>query len=116
MATTAWSSTSTPSTTSADPTLPRGGPRALLASGGALVLVEPRAQDHLADNLDLVGVTYYGASAMVCVPDALAQGADDALGGQAGFTRLRSVLTSASFEQVRLAAEADFNLLVEARA
>jgi 2-polyprenyl-3-methyl-5-hydroxy-6-metoxy-1,4-benzoquinol methylase len=90
--------------------------RAALAPGGALVLVEPRAQDHLADNLDLVGVTYYGASAMVCVPDALAQGADDALGGQAGFTRLRSVLTSAGFEQVRLAAEADFNLVVEARA
>jgi len=42
------------------------------------------------DNLDLGGVTYYGASAMACVPDALTQGADDALGGQAGVTRLRS--------------------------
>ena len=90
--------------------------RAALAPGGALVLVEPRAQDRLADNLDLVGLTYYGASAMVCVPDALAQGAEDALGGQAGYQRLRSVLTSAGFGVVRLAAEADFNLVVEARA
>ena len=89
--------------------------RASLAPGGTLVLVEPRAQDRVADNLDLVGLTYYGASVLACVPDAVAQGAQDALGGQAGFQRLSSVLTGAGFGTVRLAATADFNLVVEAR-
>lgn len=86
-----------------------------LRPDGTLMLVEPRAGDRLEDNTDLVGLTYLAASVHVCVPDALAQGATDALGGQAGPARLTRVLTEAGFSRVRIAAEAPFNLVVEAR-
>jgi SAM-dependent methyltransferase len=98
-----------------DPVAAARRAREALAPGGALVLVEPRAADRLEANLDLVGLSYFAASAIVCVPDALAQGAPDALGGQAGPARLADVLTRAGFSQVRVAAEGPFNILVEAR-
>ena len=89
--------------------------RQSLAADGALMLVEPRAADRLEDNLNLVGLTYYGASTLVCVSDALAQDGATALGGQAGPGRLREVLTEAGFTRVRSAIETPFNLVVEAR-
>lgn len=89
--------------------------KAALADGGALMLVEPAAHDRVADNLTLVGLVYYASSTLVCVPDALSQGATDALGGQAGPHRLHEVLAEAGFTRVRVAAEAPFNLVIEAR-
>jgi hypothetical protein len=47
-----------------------------LAPQGTLMVVEPFAHDHLADNLNSVGRVYYGASTLVCTPCALA---DDGL-------------------------------------
>lgn len=89
--------------------------RRALADDGTLMLVEPRARDRLEDNLDVVGLTFYGGSTLVCVPDALAQDGGHALGGQAGPARLTEVLTEAGFTRVRTARETDFNLVVEAR-
>jgi SAM-dependent methyltransferase len=100
----------------ADPVAVARQARAALRPGGTLLLVEPAAGDRVADNLGLAGMTYYAASALVCVPDALAQGAHDALGGQAGPARLVDVLTRAGFHDARVAATADFNIVVEARA
>jgi SAM-dependent methyltransferase len=98
-----------------DPVAAARRAREALAADGALVLVEPRAADRLEANLDLVGLTWYGASAIVCVPDAMSQGATDALGGPAGPARLADVLTRAGFTRVRVAAEGPFNIVVEAR-
>lgn len=98
-----------------DPTAVAAAVRRHLAADGTLMLVEPLAGDALADNLHLVGLIYYASSALVCVPDALAQGAGDPLGGQAGPERLADVLTDAGYGEVRVAARADFNLVVEAR-
>ena len=89
--------------------------RQSLAAEGALMLVEPRAADRLEENLDLVGLTFYGASTLVCVSDALAQDGATALGGQAGPGRLREVLTEAGFSRFRQAVETPFNLVIEAR-
>ena len=74
------------------------------------------AGDHVEDNLNLVGLIYYTASTLVCVPDAVAQGSGaDALGSQAGPDRLTGVLAQAGFGTVRVAAEAPFNLVIEGR-
>ncbi|HEY7720036.1 MAG TPA: class I SAM-dependent methyltransferase [Pedococcus sp.] len=100
----------------ADPVAVARQAKAALRPGGTLLLVEPRAGDRVEDNLGLAGITYYAASALVCVPDALAQGAHEALGGQAGPGRLIELLGSAGFEGARVAATADFNIVIEARA
>jgi SAM-dependent methyltransferase len=98
-----------------DPTAAARQVRSVLAGDGTLMLVEPLAADRVEDNLHLIGTAYYGASVLLCLPDAKAQGADDALGGQAGAARLSTVLHEAGFGQVRVAAKADFNIVVEAR-
>jgi len=86
-----------------------------LAPGGSLVLVEFRAHDRLEDDVDPIHRQAYSASALVCVADALAQGATEALGAQSGPRRLCDLLTGAGFSSARVAAETDVNLVVEAR-
>ncbi len=86
-----------------------------LTDEGTLMLVEPRAADRLEDNLDLVGLTFYSASTLVCVPDALSQDGATALGAQAGPARLREVLAEAGFSRFRQAVETPFNVVIEAR-
>lgn len=98
-----------------DPVAAARQARHALAPGGALMLVEPMAHDRLEDNLNMVGVTFYGASTLVCITDALAQDARVVLGGQAGPARLGQVLADAGFATVRTAHQGDFNLVIEAR-
>jgi 2-polyprenyl-3-methyl-5-hydroxy-6-metoxy-1,4-benzoquinol methylase len=90
--------------------------RAALAPGGAWMIVEPRAGDTVEENLNPVGRAYYAFSTLLCTPSSLSQEVGLALGAQAGEARLRSVLESAGFTSVRLAAETPFNLVLEARA
>ena len=97
-----------------DPVAAASSARAALAPGGTCLLVEPNAGDRIEDNLNPVGRSYYGFSALLCTPGALSQG-DTALGTQAGEARLREVLLAGGFTQVRRAAETPFNLVLEAR-
>jgi 2-polyprenyl-3-methyl-5-hydroxy-6-metoxy-1,4-benzoquinol methylase len=90
--------------------------RKALAPGGSWMIVEPRAGDSVAENLNPVGRAYYAFSTLLCTPSSLSQEGGLALGAQAGEARLREVLTSAGFSSVRLAAETPFNLVLEARA
>ena len=90
--------------------------RAALAPGGTWMIVEPRAGDTVQENLNPVGRAYYAFSTLLCTPSSLSQEVGLALGAQAGQARLRSVLESAGFSSVRLAAETPFNLVLEARA
>jgi SAM-dependent methyltransferase len=89
--------------------------REALAPGGTLMLVEPMAGDRLEDNLNPVGRTYYGFSSLICTPASLAQEGRCGLGAQAGEARLRDVLTSAGFQDIRRSAETPVNLILEAR-
>jgi 2-polyprenyl-3-methyl-5-hydroxy-6-metoxy-1,4-benzoquinol methylase len=86
-----------------------------LSPDGALMLVEPRAEDAPEDNLNPVGRVFYSASTMLCVPNALC-GDGDGLGAQAGEARLTELLRGAGFSSVRRAAETPFNMVLEARA
>lgn len=57
--------------------------RSALSDDGVWLIVEPFAGDVPEDNLTPVGRVYYSASTFLCVPHAISEGADDALGNQA---------------------------------
>lgn len=86
-----------------------------LADDGTLMLVEPLAKDRIEDNLVMAGPLYYSPSTMVCLPDALAQPGGVALGAQAGPKRILQILNEAGLTTARVAAETDFNIVIEAR-
>jgi SAM-dependent methyltransferase len=89
--------------------------RDTLAADGTLLLVEPYANDQLAENLNPVGRLYYTASTLICVAHSMSQEPRTALGAQAGEARLTALLHDAGFTHVRRATETPFNLVLEAR-
>ncbi len=89
--------------------------RQSLAPGGTWMIVEPRAGDTIAENLNPVGRIFYSASTLCCVPASLSQSVGLGLGAQAGEARLTKVLHQAGFTRVRRAAETPFNMVLEAR-
>jgi ubiquinone/menaquinone biosynthesis C-methylase UbiE len=90
--------------------------RRALVPDGTWMLVEPRAGDHVHENLNPVGRLFYSVSTLVCTQASLAQEVGTALGAQAGEARLREVLAKAGFTRVRRATDTPFNLVLEARA
>ncbi len=90
--------------------------RQRLAPGGCLMLVEPRAEDRLEDNLNPLAAAFYGMSTLACVPASRAQEVGLCLGAQAGERRLTQVLRAAGFTHVRRATETATNIVLEARA
>jgi SAM-dependent methyltransferase len=89
--------------------------RQSLADDGTWLLVEPFANDDVADNLNPVGRVFYSASTMICTPASLSQETGTALGAQAGEARLREVASAAGFGTFRRATETPFNLVLEGR-
>ena len=97
---------------------PVGGAAHVLQSlkpDGTWLIVEPRAEDRIEDNLNPVGRLFYGASTMICTPCSLDQEVGLALGAQAGEARLGEVVTEGGFTRFRRATETPFNLVLEAR-
>jgi SAM-dependent methyltransferase len=89
--------------------------RQSLNADGTWLLVEPFANDALADNLNPLGRVFYSVSTLVCTPASLSQEVGAALGAQAGEGRLREVATDAGFGTFRRATETPFNLVLEGR-
>lgn len=89
--------------------------RETLKPDGVWMLVEPFANDELADNLNPVGRVYYSASTMICTPASLSQEVGLGLGAQAGEKRLRAVIEEAGFKRFRRATQTPFNLVLEVR-
>lgn len=87
----------------------------ILTPDGSWMIVEPFANDNLADNLNPVGSTYYGFSTMVCVPSSLSQPNAKALGAQAGEARVRKEVIEGGFSHFRRATETPFNLIYDAK-
>ncbi|MBN3456681.1 class I SAM-dependent methyltransferase [Mycobacterium sp. DSM 3803] len=99
----------------ADPAGAARHARQALKPDGHCLLVEPFAEDSLAENLNPVGRVFYGASSLICVPVSLAQ-RGPALGAQAGERRLAEVMVGdGGFTRFRRAAQTPFNLVFEAR-
>ena len=86
-----------------------------LKEKGHWLLVEPFANDELADNLNPIGRVFYSVSTLVCTPASLSQEVGAALGAQAGEARLAEVAKEAGFSTFRRATETPFNLVLEGR-
>lgn len=88
---------------------------AALAEDGTWMVVEPMSGDHVEDNLNPVGRTYYGFSTLLCTPSSLSQDVGLALGTQAGPARIRDVSTAGGFTRFASVAETPFNRVLEIR-
>ncbi len=90
--------------------------RKRLTPGAALMVMEPRAADRLADNANPLGTVYYGFSLFHCMTQSLAQGGPG-LGACMGPTRTMSLLHDAGFAEVsQLAIKSMTNMFFSARA
>jgi SAM-dependent methyltransferase len=89
--------------------------RDALTGDGVWLIVEPYAEGAVSDNLTPVSQVYYSFSTFLCVPHAVSEGADDAMGNQAGEAATRAVAEAAGFSTFRRVAETPFNLIYEAR-
>lgn len=87
-----------------------------LEPDGTWMIVEPFANDAVADNLNPLGRAFYSVSTLVCTPCSLSQDVGYGLGAQAGEARTRAVVERAGFSRFRRAAQTPFNLIYEARA
>jgi len=87
-----------------------------LKPDGTLMLVEPYALAGAGENVGSpVGRFYYIGSTLYCIPTALAQGGEMALGAQAGEARTRELLEAAGFSRFRRCAETAFQVVYEVR-
>ncbi len=89
--------------------------RETLDPDGTVMIVEPYANESLADNLNPVGRVFYAASTMICTPASKAQEVGLGLGAQAPESKLKEILNSGGFKRFRRAAETPFNRIYEAR-
>jgi ubiquinone/menaquinone biosynthesis C-methylase UbiE len=89
--------------------------RQAMTSDGALMLVEPFANDRPEENVGPVARMYYSASAALCTQNALSQGGRYSLGAQAGAAQLLAILKDAGFGSASVAMKTPFNLILEAR-
>jgi len=89
--------------------------KSALKPDGTCLLVEPFANDTLAENMNPVGRAFYSFSTMLCTPSSLSQEVGLALGAQAGERRLKEVAMNGGFTRFRRATETPFNLILEAR-
>ena len=89
--------------------------RDAVAADGTWMIVEPMAGDHVEDNLNPVGRTYYGFSTLLCTPASLSQDVGLALGTQAGPARIRDVTVAGGFTRFAGVAQTPFNQVLEVR-
>lgn len=90
----------------------------VLAPGGTVLIIEPRAADRFEDDFtNPYARIGYAISTMACTPSALSQPGGAALGAMAGEARLREVAAAAAMTDVRRVAAdaAPFNIVLAAR-
>ena len=89
--------------------------RALLAPGGTLFIVEPKAGDRLEDNFNPVGTMFYGFSLFHCMTQSLAEGGPG-LGTCLGPARTEALVQAAGFRRFeRLDIKSPVNLFYAAQ-
>jgi SAM-dependent methyltransferase len=89
--------------------------RAAIADDGTWMVVEPLSGDHVEDNFNPVGRSYYGFSTLLCTPASLSQEVGLALGNQAGPAKIRDVVMTGGFDRFERVAETPFNQVFEIR-
>jgi SAM-dependent methyltransferase len=99
----------------ADPLGVAKAARNALADDGAVLAVEPFANDRLEDNASPLGRFGYAISTLVCTPCSVSDGGPG-LGAQAGETRTRAIFMEAGFTTFRRIAQTPLNMVYQARA
>jgi SAM-dependent methyltransferase len=99
-----------------DPAAALAHARKSLAPDGAVLVVEPAAEDDYAANLASPLAAFgYAASTFQCTPAALAQPGGVALGAQAGPAAVRQLAGDAGFSGFRLVTQTPVNVILELR-
>lgn len=89
--------------------------RRQLADTGSVMLVEPAANETVADSVgDVAAQLFYPGSAFLCTPNAISQG-QTALGNQVPESTWRDLFTRAGFTSFTRVAVTPFNRVFEAR-
>ena len=96
-----------------DPSARAARPQAL-ADDGTVLLVEPTPDDRVEDNLNPVGRIFYGASTLLCTPNAVTRTAGTRSARRPA-KRAAEVASRAGLTRFRRATETPFNLVFEAR-
>ena len=86
-----------------------------LNEGGAVILIEPTANDKPEENFNIFGQMYYSFSTMGCIPVSKSQEVGLALGAQAGPAKLIEVLEQAGFKDCKIVKKNATNMVLEAR-
>jgi len=86
-----------------------------LKPGGALMIIEPYANDEVSKNFNIIGQMYYSFSTIACIPASKSQKGGMALGAQAGLKKLTSVLNDGGFSKVEMTYKTASNMVIEAR-
>lgn len=86
-----------------------------LKPDGSMMIVEPYANDSIAENLNPVGRAFYAFSTQLCIPCSLNQEVGLSLGAQAGLARLTETIKSGGFNYCEKATETPFNLILEVK-
>jgi len=86
-----------------------------LNSDGICMIVEPMANENLEDILNLIGRSFYAASALVCVPSSLPENCST-LDAQAGEKKISKIVKTAGFTKFRRATQTSLNLVYETKA
>src|SRR5262245_38822509 len=90
--------------------------RKALAPDGAVLVVEPNAEDdHTANLASPLAALNYAASTFQCTPTALAQPGGVALGAQAGPAAVRQLADDAGFSRFRQVTQTPVNIVLELR-
>jgi len=86
-----------------------------LKADGSMMIVEPFANDSIAENLNPVGRAFYAFSTQLCIPCSLNQEVGLSLGAQAGLKRLTETIKTGGFSYCEKATETPFNLILEVK-
>ena len=86
-----------------------------LKPGGALMIIEPYANDEVSKNFNIIGQMYYSFSTIACVPASKSQKGGMALGAQAGLKNLTNILNDGGFSKVEMTYKTASNMVIEAR-
>ncbi len=87
---------------------------ATLADDGAVLIVEPMAGNTVAENFNIIGRTFAGASTLCCTANSMALNGP-ALGAVATEDAIRDTVLAGGFTQFRRATETPFNRIFEAK-
>ena len=90
--------------------------RESLTPDGTWMIVELNAEDDVLQNKTPFGRVLYSASSMICIPNGVSQSEHSSLGAAAGQAKIGGAVREAGFSNFRVACEAPFNLIMEARA